>query len=223
MVLDSSVMNVSISQIVADLDTTIQGVQLAITCYTLVMAAFMLVGAKLGDIWGRNRALAIGLVVYATGSFITAISPNLPVLLVGWSLIEGLGAVLVIPAIAALIAQNYEARTGPAYGLVGGSPGRGHRGRTGHWWPRDERVHVAPVFLGEVVIVAVILWSATDALRTATRTRPTSTSSGPCSASGLAIIVLAIPQSSSGASSCRGTARRSTARRSATGFRSCRS
>ena len=77
MVLDSSVMNVSISQIVADLDTTIQGVQLAITAYTLVMAAFMLVGAKLGDIWGRDRAFAIGLVVYATGSFITALSPNL--------------------------------------------------------------------------------------------------------------------------------------------------
>ena len=57
MVLDSSVMNVSISQIVADLDTTIQGVQLAITLYTLVMAAFMLVGAKLGDIWGRDRHL----------------------------------------------------------------------------------------------------------------------------------------------------------------------
>ena len=58
MVLDSSVMNVSISQIVADLDTTVTGVQLAITAYTLVMAAFMLVGAKLGDIWGRDRAFA---------------------------------------------------------------------------------------------------------------------------------------------------------------------
>jgi MFS family permease len=64
MVLDSSVMNVSISQIVADLDTTSQGVQLAITAYTLVMAAFMLVGAKLGDIWGRDRVFAIGLGVY---------------------------------------------------------------------------------------------------------------------------------------------------------------
>ncbi len=61
MVLDSSVMNVSISQIVADLNTTIQGVQGAITMYTLVMAAFMLVGAKLGDIWGRDRTFAIGL------------------------------------------------------------------------------------------------------------------------------------------------------------------
>ena len=95
MVLDSSVMNVAISQIVEDLDTTIQGVQLAITAYTLVMAAFMLVGAKIGDIWGRERAFAVGLAVYATGSFITAISPNLQVLLFGWSLIEGLGAVLV--------------------------------------------------------------------------------------------------------------------------------
>jgi MFS family permease len=64
MVLDSSVMNVSISQIVADLDTTIQGVQLAITAYTLVMAALMLAGAKLGDILGRDRTFAIGLAVY---------------------------------------------------------------------------------------------------------------------------------------------------------------
>src|SRR3954452_14388149 len=99
MVLDSSVMNVSISQIVEDLDTTIQGVQLAITMYTLVMAAFMLVGAKLGDIYGRDRIFAIGLGVYGLGSLTTALSPNLTVLLFGWSLIEGLGAVMVVPAI----------------------------------------------------------------------------------------------------------------------------
>src|SRR4051794_2549934 len=80
MVLDSSVMNVSISQIVADLDTTIQGVQLAITAYTLVMATMMLAGAKLGDILGRDRAFAIGLGVYGLGSLITALSPNLTVL-----------------------------------------------------------------------------------------------------------------------------------------------
>ena len=77
MVLDSSVMNVSISQIVVDLDTTVTGVQGAITAYTLVMAAFMLVGAKLGDIWGRDRAFAIGLAVYGLGSLTTALSPNL--------------------------------------------------------------------------------------------------------------------------------------------------
>ncbi len=77
MVLDSSVMNVAISQIVDDLDTTIQGVQTAITLYTLVMAAFMLLGAKLGDILGRNRAFAIGLAIYGVGSLTTALSPNL--------------------------------------------------------------------------------------------------------------------------------------------------
>ncbi len=121
MVLDSTVMNVSITQIVADLDTSIQGVQLAITAYTLVMAAFMLAGAKLGDIWGRDRVFAIGLAVYGVGSLTTALSPNLGVLLVGWSLVEGLGAVLVVPAIASLIAANYAgARRALAYGLIGG-------------------------------------------------------------------------------------------------------
>jgi MFS family permease len=120
MVLDTSVMNVAISQIVDDLDTTIQGVQTAITLYTLVMAAFMLLGAKLGDILGRNRAFAIGLSIYGAGSLTTALSPDLAVLLVGWSGIEGLGAVLVIPAIAALTAASYEGRERAlAYALIG--------------------------------------------------------------------------------------------------------
>ncbi|HVM57937.1 MAG TPA: MFS transporter, partial [Gaiellaceae bacterium] len=124
MVLDSSVMNVSISQIVADLDTTIQGVQGAITAYTLVMAAFMLVGAKLGDMYGKDRIFAIGLAVYGLGSLTTALSPNLGVLLFGWSLVEGLGAVMVIPAIAALIAANYEGKQRAlAYGVIGGVAG----------------------------------------------------------------------------------------------------
>ena len=121
MVLDSSVMNVAISQIVKDLDTTIQGVQTAITLYTLVMAAFMLLGAKLGDIMGRNRAFAIGLTIYGIGSLTTALSPNLAVLLVGWSGVEGFGAVLVVPAIAALTAATYEGKDRAlAYALLGG-------------------------------------------------------------------------------------------------------
>ncbi len=158
MVLDSSVMNVSISQICADLGTTVQGVQAAITLYTLVMAAFMLVGAKLGDIWGRDRAFAIGLAVYAAGAAITAISPNLAVLLVGWSLIEGLGAVMVVPAVAALIAANYEGRQRAlAYGIIGGvaaaavaaGPLIGGWVTTAFSWRL--------VFVGEVGIAAVIL------------------------------------------------------------------
>src|SRR6266576_847894 len=107
MVLDSSVMNVSISQIVDDLNTSIAGVQLAITAYTLVMAALMLAGAKLGDILGRDRTFSIGLAVYGLGSLTTALSPNLTVLLLGWSLVEGIGAALVLPAIVSLIAATY--------------------------------------------------------------------------------------------------------------------
>ncbi len=158
MVLDSSVMNVSISQIVADLDTTVTGVQLAITAYTLVMAAFMLVGAKLGDILGRDRAFGIGLAVYGLGSLTTALSPNLYVLLFGWSLVEGLGAVLVIPAIAALVAANYEGKDRAfAYGIIGGVAGAaiavgpviGGFVTTYYSWRY--------VFVGEVVIVLAIL------------------------------------------------------------------
>lgn len=126
MVLDSTVMNVSISQVVADLKTTVTELQLAITAYTLVMAAFMLTGAKLGDIWGRRRVFSIGLMVYGTGSLITALSPNVTVLLIGWSCVEGLGAVLVIPAIAALTAASYSGRERAlAYGLLGGVAGAG--------------------------------------------------------------------------------------------------
>jgi len=126
MVLDTTVMNVSISQVVSDLDTSVSMVQLAITAYTLVMAAFMLTGAKLGDILGRRRAFGIGLAVYGIGSLITALSPNITVLLIGWSVIEGLGAVLVIPAIASLTAVNYTGRERAlAFALLGGVAGAG--------------------------------------------------------------------------------------------------
>src|SRR4051794_28351878 len=158
MVLDSSVMNVSISQIVDDLDTSVTGVQSAITLYTLVMAAFMLVGAKLGDIWGRDRAFGVGLAVYGLGSAITSISPNLGVLLVGWSLIEGLGAVLVIPAIAALTAANYEGKDrAMAYGLIGGAAGAAvAAGPLIGGWVTTE-FSWRWVFVGEVVVVALVL------------------------------------------------------------------
>jgi MFS family permease len=126
MVLDSTVMNVSISQVVADLKTTVPDVQLAITAYTLVMAAFMLTGAKLGDIWGRRKAFSVGLAIYCVGSLTTALSPNVSVLLIGWSGIEGIGAVLVIPAIFALTAVSYSGKERAlAYGLLGGIAGAG--------------------------------------------------------------------------------------------------
>ena len=159
MVLDSSVMNVSISQIVKDLDTTIQGVQLAITAYTLVMAALMLAGAKLGDILGRSRTFALGLAIYGLGSLTTALSPNLTVLLIGWSLIEGLGAALVVPAIVSLIAATY---SGPqralAFGIVGGVAGAAIAAGPliGGWFTTE--LSWRYVFAGETLIVIAILF-----------------------------------------------------------------
>ena len=110
MVLDTSVMNVSISQLVKDFDTEITAIQAVITLYTLVMAAFMITGGKLGDMFGRRRMFGIGLAVYGTGSAITAAAPTLGVLALGWSVIEGLGATLVLPALAALVAGAYQGR-----------------------------------------------------------------------------------------------------------------
>jgi MFS family permease len=158
MVLDSSVMNVSISQIVADLDTTIQGVQLAITAYTLVMAALMLAGAKLGDILGRDKTFAIGLAVYGLGSLTTALSPNLAILLIGWSLVEGLGAALVMPAIVSLVAATYSGKQRAlAFGIVGGVAGAAiAAGPLIGGWVTTE-LSWRYVFAGETVIVAAIL------------------------------------------------------------------
>jgi MFS family permease len=124
MILDSTVMNVSISTVAHDLNTTISGMQAAITFYALTMAALMLTGGKLGEIWGRHRAFRIGSIIYGLGSLITALSPSLPVLLFGWSLVEGLGAILVIPAIAALAAVNYSGRARiVAFSILGAATG----------------------------------------------------------------------------------------------------
>jgi MFS family permease len=124
MILDGTVMNVSISTVAHDLGTTITGMQAAITVFTLTMAALMLTGGKLGDIWGRRKAFRIGSVVYGIGSLTTGLSPSLGVLFLGWSIVEGLGAVLVIPAIAALTAANYRDRERVvAFSLIGFATG----------------------------------------------------------------------------------------------------
>src|SRR5262252_8780746 len=107
MTLDMSVMNVSIATVAEDVGTTVTGIQTAITLYTLVMAALMITGGKIGQILGPKRAFAIGCVIYGCGSFTTAMSPNPGVLLLGWSCLEGVGAVLILPAIVALTASNY--------------------------------------------------------------------------------------------------------------------
>jgi MFS family permease len=119
MTLDSSVMNVSIVAVAEDIDTTVVGIQTAITLYTLVMACLMITGGKVGQILGRKRAFMIGAAIYAAGSFTTAISQNLAMLIFGWSFLEGVGAALILPAIVALVASNFSQTARPrAYGLV---------------------------------------------------------------------------------------------------------
>ena len=158
MVLDTTVMNVSITQVAADLNTTVVGLQTAITMYTLVMAAFMLLGGKLGDRWGAKRAFTVGLLVYGLGSLTTALSPTLGVLLVGWSFIEGFGAVLVIPAIAALTAATYSGRQRAlAYGILGGVSGASAAlgPLIGGWVTTYYSWRL--VFAGETVVVLVLM------------------------------------------------------------------
>ncbi|HEX4687740.1 MAG TPA: MFS transporter [Nocardioides sp.] len=119
MTLDSSVMNVSIATVAEDVGTTVTGIQTAITLYTLVMATLMITGGKVGEILGRKRAFAIGCAIYGVGSFTTALAQNLTWLLIGWSLLEGIGAALIMPAIVALVASNFARPDRPrAYGLV---------------------------------------------------------------------------------------------------------
>ena len=158
MVLDQSVMNVSISQLVEDFDTTVTTIQAVITLYSLTMAALMVTGGKLGDIWGRRRAFTIGLVIYGVGSLLTALSWNVAALAVGWSLLEGIGAALVLPALVALTAGSFEGKArAAAYGVLGGVAGAGIAVGPilGGWVTTNLTWRL--VFAGEVVLVIAIL------------------------------------------------------------------
>ncbi len=198
MVLDTSVMNVSISQLVEDFDTEVTAIQAVITLYALVMAAFMIIGGRLGDIFGRRRLFFLGLVVYATGSALTAAAPTLWVLALGWSVIEGLGAAMVLPAMAALVAESYRGRDrAVAYGVIGGLAGAGIAvgPLLGGWVTTYLTWRL--VFVGEVVVVLVVLCFRrviTDTPRTGPPPRLDGVGAA-LSATGLALGVLGVLQS----------------------------
>jgi MFS family permease len=194
MTLDSSVMNVSIATVAKDVGTTVTGIQTAITFYTLVMASLMITGGKLGQILGRKRAFGIGCVIYGCGSFITAISKSLAVLIVGWSVLEGIGAALILPAIVALVASNFGPADRPrAYGLVASAgaiavaagPLIGGLFTTYASWRW--------VFVGEVLIVLAILAVGRRIADAPPAQRPRLDLVGTAlSALGLALVVFAI-------------------------------
>jgi EmrB/QacA subfamily drug resistance transporter len=198
MTLDSSVMNVSIATVAKDVGTTVTGIQGAITMYTLVMAALMITGAKVGAIIGRKRAFAIGCVIYGCGSLTTSLATSLPVLLFGWSFLEGVGAALILPAIVALVASNFPAQRRPAaYGLVAAAgaiavavgPLIGGFCTTYFSWRW--------VFAGEVVLVLAILVLARRIADAPPETRPKLDLVGAAlSALGLGLVVFGVLRSS---------------------------
>lgn len=158
MVLDQAVMNVAISQLVADFNTTVTTIQAVIAFYALVMAALMMTGGKIGDLWGRRRAFVIGLCIYAAGSALTAASWSVPSLALGWSVLEGIGAALVLPAMVALVAGNFRGSDrAVAYGVLGGVAGAGIAvGPILGGWATTELTWRI-VFVGEVLVAIGIL------------------------------------------------------------------
>jgi EmrB/QacA subfamily drug resistance transporter len=120
LVVDTSLMNVSISAVVRDLDTTVSGVQSAIALEALVSAAFILIGGKVGDLVGRKRAYILGLLGYAVGATAMTMAQGLTAVVVFWAVIGGLGASLLLPAMQSLIHGNFEgAARRKVYALVG--------------------------------------------------------------------------------------------------------
>ena len=161
LVVDTSLMNVSISAVVHDLGTTVSGVQSAIALEALVSAAFILIGSKVGDLIGRKRAYILGLLGYAVGALAMTFTQSLLPIIIFWAIVGGLGASLLLPAMQSLIHGNFEgAAQKRVYALVGASaaiaaavgPLIGGFITTFLSW----RV----AFLGEVVVIAVVLSGA---------------------------------------------------------------
>src|SRR5215216_5880221 len=120
LVVDTSLMNVSISAVVEDLDTTVSSVQSSIALEALVSAAFILISSKIGDLFGRKRAYVLGLLGYAIGAVAMTLAQSLTAIIIFWAIIGGLGASLLLPAMQSLIHGNFEgAAQKKTYALVG--------------------------------------------------------------------------------------------------------
>ena len=124
LVVDTSLMNVSISAVVADLDTTVSSVQSVISLEALVSAAFILISSKVGDLIGRKRAYTLGLIGYAIGALAMTLAQSITAVVIFWAIIGGLGASLLLPAMQSLIHGNFEgAAQKRTYALVGAAAG----------------------------------------------------------------------------------------------------
>jgi MFS family permease len=171
----ASNMNVAISEIAKDLDTTVIGLQTTITLFTLTMAALMIPGSKLTDIWGRKRCFVVGLVVYGTGATLALLAQGLPLLMVGYSLLEGVGSALMIPPIYILVTVSFDdTKTRARYfGVVSGAAGLGAAAGPLIGGMITSAISWRASFLAQVLLVAWIILLARKITESRPATRPT--------------------------------------------------
>ena len=123
-VLDTTIINVSIKAIISDLHTNLKAIQWVITGYSLTLAAFTITGGRLGDIFGRKKMFLIGAVIFAIGSLLASQAHSAAFLMVSVSVIEGVGAALMLPATASLLVSTYRDKDRAiAFGVYGAIAG----------------------------------------------------------------------------------------------------
>jgi MFS family permease len=189
-------MNVMINDISADLNTTVQGVQIAITVFLLVMAALMIPGGKLSDKYGRKRCFIVGLVVYAIGALVSAVSPSLGVLILGNSIFEGVGTALLIPPVyilATLLFTEVSSRA-RAFGAISALGGIGAAAGPLIGGLITEAISWRAAFVFQALVVAVIVYLSRhiDDPLPADPTRPFDVRGAILSAAGLVLLVMGI-------------------------------
>src|SRR5258707_4691859 len=153
-------MNVMITDISKDLDTTVQGVQVAITVFLVVMAALMIPGGKLTDRWGRKRCFMVGLTIYGIGASISAVSPGLGVLILGNSIFEGVGTALLIPPVyilTTLLFSNMTSRA-RAFGVITGMGGIGAAAGPLIGGLITTAISWRAAFVFQAMVIVVIIW-----------------------------------------------------------------
>ncbi|GAA1254849.1 MFS transporter [Pseudonocardia aurantiaca] len=194
-------MNVMINDLSVDLNTTVQGVQLAITAFLLVMAALMIPGGKLTDRWGRKRCFVLGLTIYGLGALMSAVAPGLGILILGYSILEGVGTALLIPPVYILTTMLFTdlPSRARAFGVITGMAGIGGAAgpliggliTTGISW------RAAFVFQALIVAIVVALGRRIVDPVEPDPTRPFDTLGAVLSAAGLVCLVMGILQAGS--------------------------
>ena len=189
-------MNVMITDISNDLDTTVQGVQIAITVFLLVMAALMIPGGKLTDRWGRKRCFMIGLTIYGIGALISAVSPGLGVLILGNSIFEGVGTALLIPPVyilTTLLFTNMTSRA-RAFGVITGMGGVGAAAGPLIGGLITTAISWRAAFVFQAIVIAVIVLLSRSIVDPVAPdpTRPFDIVGAVLSAAGLVLVVMGV-------------------------------